>query len=90
MDLDEMMSKVYAPVNVTKERRVAVALAYYHETRIQYGNGSPEEKQVYAVMVKIFPEMKGLRETINDLQSALGQERILSDESIKELGIDKV
>jgi len=80
MDLDEMMSKVYVSANDTRERRVNAALVCYHDAGIQYGIGSPEEKQAYTALVNIFPEMEKLCEVMNNLRSTLSQERILPPE----------
>lgn len=81
MDLDEVMGRIYT--NCDKNRRETHALAEYTDVRNQYGDSSKEEKQLYDVLVSIFPKMEQYREVIRSLEAgfAAGDYQLLPEDT---------
>ena len=72
MDLDKIMTEIYAP-NTTQDRRLTTAVCSYTDIRNEYGNSSVEAEKMYVVMEGIFPEMKKYREVMDSLDAAFAK-----------------
>ena len=90
LDIDEMMTRIYE--NSDKSKRETSALAEYVDVRNQYGDNSQEEKQLYGILINIFPEIQQYRELIRSLDAdfAAGEFQLLpGDEEIVEAALRK-
>jgi len=72
MDLDKIMTEIYAP-NTTRDMRLTTAVCSYSDIRNEYGNSSAEAEKMYAVLAEIFPEMKKYREVIDSLDAGFAR-----------------